>query len=99
MGGEAGDILFDLLGEYRSVTNELAGLHRELGMCLRAELEARASMWKDMDATSVSAGERAIAVHTVDLAVDIARIKAEIAAIRERKDYLGQAIGVFTGRT
>jgi hypothetical protein len=84
----------DLIVRLRAVTSALSELHIELSTVRQAEAQQRASIIRDTQSTSVSALDRSISVHVVDLTCDIVRLQGEIAAQREEKDYLLACLGV-----
>lgn len=86
-----------LIIKLREATNELSRLHRELGTIRGTRFRIKAEAWRDMDAPSVAAGERAIAIQTIDLDVDEARLRADIDSWQAEVLYLTTAIQVASG--
>lgn len=90
--------LGELLSELEDVTRELAGLYRELAQVQMAEHRGKLEhlQWSEED--TVTARQRYAEFQVVDLSTDRIKLQGEIAALRERKDFLMSAIGTSRGR-
>ena len=70
------------------LTGELCQFRLELGELLAAEKEQRVRAWQDADTDKVSAADRYADAVTLDLTLDIIRLKAEIAAAETEWQFL-----------
>lgn len=80
-GADDFDALVDL-------TAELSTKQAELGDMLAVEREQRVRAWEDADTDKVTAADRYADAATLDLSMDIARLKGEIAGLRTEWEFL-----------
>jgi hypothetical protein len=91
--------LDELLAELELVAAQLATSHRELGMLLSAEKNAKVLGFNQSDARSVSERENVGSVQALNITEDIFKLRATINALEARRDYLTVAIPVEIQRT
>lgn len=77
-----------MLEELEEVCGHLAALHRELGVIEQEKAKQRARALTDTEHPNITAAKENADLAVLDFTVDIIRVKGEIAAYRERKDYL-----------
>lgn len=87
-----------LLQELEEITTALAGLHKELAEIQAAETRGRLEHQQWSEEQTVTGRKQYADYQVVDLSVDRIKIQGEIAALRERKDFLMVAIGAEDGR-
>jgi hypothetical protein len=72
--------LTQLCTRLNDITDELVGLHVELGECLKVEHTNRTTTWIEAEGSDQTR-TRLAAFHTLDLTSDIFTIKAQIAGL------------------
>jgi hypothetical protein len=70
------------------VTFELARLHRELAEVEVAQQQARAEALRSTNAPNITTAKAEADVLALDFTCDALRLRADIAAHKEEKDYL-----------
>jgi hypothetical protein len=80
--------LSQVLSEHARISRELGDLHRELAECLVAERQAKFQAYQASSETSFAGRERTGELHSLPLTCDILRLKGEIAALTEEKEFL-----------
>lgn len=91
VAGEGDD---EPLARFGALSLELQMAHRELATLIAAEHEAKVRTWFAADDDSVKGRDRVAEFNALDLTLDIMRLKGEIAAMREEKDWLSVRLGV-----
>ena len=74
--------------ELEEVTDALAELHRELVVIEQAQARERMRVLTQDEHPNITTAKANADVATLDFTVDVIRVKGEIAALRERKDFL-----------
>lgn len=82
------DPLESLLSSLAMCVSELAGFHRELSQVLLAEKQAKAQAWMGSDETSIQGRDRAADHFALALSCDVIKLKGDIAACQEERDFL-----------
>jgi hypothetical protein len=90
--------LRELLEELEALTGNMAALHKELAEVQSAETRGRLEHQQWSEETTVTGRKSYADYQVIDLSVDRIKIQGELAALRERKDFLLTAIGVHRGR-
>lgn len=76
------------LSRFAEVARELMSAHRELATLLAAEHEAKVTSWFEAQEDTLKARDRIADFNAMPLTLDIIKLKGEITALREEKDWL-----------
>lgn len=72
----------------QQVTIKLTDAHGELAETLKAEKDARAQVYREQEASSISALDRTADLFALELHKESLDQKADIAALEEERDFL-----------
>ena len=76
------------ISRLEQVSIELRHLHRDHARCIEAEKRQKAALYLESDARSHGEREALASAQAVDYAVESIRLKADIAALEEERDFL-----------
>lgn len=80
--------LSPVLTRLQEVTESLIGCHRRLAILLSVERQGKTRAYEESQETSHSARERYAEFMAVDTTAEIFRVKGEISALSEERNFL-----------
>ncbi len=93
IAGNAGEGDSQPLARFGEVSAELQMAHRELATLLAAEHEAKVKSWFAANDDTIKGRDRVAEFNALDLTLDVIKLKGDIAALREEKDWLAIQLG------